>query len=85
MNKVRWIKVSDELPEFNKEVWIAGEMKYDFEEEPERFVDVGWMGYKYEQNTYNDWYEGQQYFKITHWAHLDEPKHPLADYDTDNE
>lgn len=85
MEKVRWIKVTDELPQSDKDVWIAGEMKWDFEEEPERFVDVGWLDYHNEWNTYSDWYEGQQYFKITHWAQLNKPKHPLADYDTDND
>ena len=29
-------------------------------------------------HTLNDWYEGQEYFKITHWMEIDEPEHPIS-------
>lgn len=62
-----------------------GEMEY--------FVDMGWIDDDYEKyrlfrqnipedvdrwGTTNDWYEGQGYFKITHWAEIIKPKHPLT-------
>lgn len=27
--------------------------------------------------TLNDWYEGEEHFKITHWMKIDEPEHPI--------
>lgn len=28
-------------------------------------------------HTENDWYEGQEYYKITHWMEMEEPEHPI--------
>lgn len=27
--------------------------------------------------TVNDWYEGQGYYKITHWMEMGKPEHPI--------
>ena len=81
-----WIKTADRLPEpyIHDYVWVAGEMKYNHEEECEKFVDIGWLNPDneketedcYKWSTINDWWEGQQYFKITHWAEIKFPHHP---------
>lgn len=89
-----WIKTSERMPLEGQEVWVAGEMKYDFEKEMDYFVGIGWLKNMYEilfnqkrlndtpedvkiWGTLNDWYEGQEHFKITHWMEIDEPEHPI--------
>lgn len=81
-----WIKTADRLPEpyIHDYVWVAGEMKYDHEEEYEKFIDIGWLNPDNEKetedynkwSTINDWHEGQQYFKITHWREIKYPDPP---------
>lgn len=82
-NDIEWVKTSERLPDVGENVWVAGEMKYRHEKKVEKFVDIGWLNQNnkktedyYRWETYNDWYEGQQYFKITHWAEIKFPNHP---------
>lgn len=28
-------------------------------------------------DTENDWYEGQEHYKITHWMEIEEPEYPI--------
>lgn len=53
-------------------------------------VGIGWLSENYKEDaphwkdlkdldkwsTLNDWHEGQDYYKVTHWSELPEPKHP---------
>lgn len=52
-----WISVNDELPFENHDVWIAGEMKYEWEQEMTYFVGIGWVNpieeYEREQRKSN--------------------------------
>ena len=83
-NDIEWIKISERLPNVGEYVWVAGEMKYTHEKECTKFVDLGWLNQNdrkktedyYRWDTTNDWYEGQQYFKITHWAEIKYPSYP---------
>ena len=54
-----WIKTADRLPEpyIHDYVWVAGEMKYDYEEEYEKSIDIGWLNpdNKKETEDYNKW------------------------------
>lgn len=76
-----WHRVEDELPTDCETVLICGKMKYSHEKEYEVFVDagiydpVGIYGFTKHDGwmTWNDWHEGQQEFKITHWMSLPEP------------
>ena len=73
----KWIPVSERLPEVGTYI-IAGRMKYDYEKEYTHFVDVAYFGPRwndadYSWQTFNDWFEGQQEFEITHWMPLPEP------------
>ena len=73
MSNNGWISTAVRMPKQFEVVLIAGRMKYDWEEEYTRFVDLGcYNGLEIE--TENDWYEGQDEFKITHWMPL--PDHP---------
>ena len=84
-NKNEWIKTSERLPDTDRYVWVAGEMKYNFQKDIDRFVDIGWLDSSCENAnsdaikwyTINDWDEGQEYFKITHWAEIKRPNHPI--------
>ena len=69
-----WISVKDRLPELGKYVFILIEMKYEHEKEIETVVDIGLLNEDGEFSTTNDWYEGQQHFKITHWHPIVLPK-----------
>ena len=87
-----WIKTSERMPLEGQEVWVAGEMKYDYETKMRYFVGIGWLHDIHEirlkqfndtpedvkiWGTLNDWYEGEEHFKITHWMEIDEPEHPI--------
>ena len=82
-NKNEWIKTSERLPATDRYVWVAGEMKYNYQKDIDRFVDIGWLNQDneketedyYKWSTIDDWWEGQQYFKITHWAEIKIPHH----------
>lgn len=84
-NKNEWIKTSERLPDTDKYVWVAGEMKYNHQKDIDRFVDIGWLDSSCENansdaikwHTINDWYEGQEYFEVTHWAEIKRPNHPI--------
>ena len=71
-----WIPVAERLPEIGTYI-IAGRMKYDYEKTYTHFVDVAYFGPRwndvdYSWQTFNDWFEGQQEFEITHWMPLPE-------------
>lgn len=67
-----WIPVSERLPEESTECVVTIKMKYEWEIEFEINVDVAtyldgdWC-------TFNDWFEGQQYYEVTAWMPLPEP------------
>lgn len=72
-----WIPVTERLPEIGTYI-IAGRMKYVYEKEYTHFVDAADFGPRWNDadcswQTFNDWYEGQQEFEITHWMPLPEP------------
>jgi len=72
LSKPKWIPVTERLPDTSHSVLVAGKMKYEWEKEYTRFVDLGWNdGVSFE--TCNDWYEGQHEFEVTHWMPLPEP------------
>ena len=85
--KYRWISVKDRLPNVFEEVLVAGEMRYESDAELEKFVDIGSFvngepffnsnprtpADVFAWSTNNDWYEGQQIYRITHWMPLPEP------------
>ena len=79
LSKPKWIPVTERLPEIGTYI-IAGHMKYDYEKEYTHFVDAAYFGPRwndadYSWQTFNDWFEGQQEFEITHWMPLpDTPK-----------
>lgn len=79
-----WIPVTERLPDEGQEILVAGEMKYEWETSLERFVDIGMLqdmkAYYPDMptdvlkwSTINDWYEGQETYRITHWMPLPEP------------
>lgn len=85
VHKHKWIPVEMGLPDEGQEVLVAGEMKYEWETSLERFVDIGMLQdrepYRPDMptdvlkwSTINDWYEGQDTYRITHWLPI--PKHP---------
>lgn len=79
-----WIPVTERLPEILHTVIISGRMKYKWETDFFRFVDVATYTEGEFFETFNDWYEGQDEFEITHWMPLPEPpkeerKDPCAD------
>lgn len=81
-NKIIWHEISKigMPPEYNSGsvYWIAGEMKYKYEKELIFFTDMAWFHPEEKEDvyiwqTYNDWYEGQEHYKITHWAEFEKP------------
>ena len=76
---VKWIPVTERLPERFETVIICGRMKYSFEKDYCRFVDVACFDKPYKEkcqdkwSIFNDWYEGQQEYEITHWMPLPKP------------
>lgn len=78
----QWIPVDERMPEDCDSYIVVVKYKYDHEKEYDYGVDVATY-YTYDNpdayidnhwDTYNDWYEGQQYIHITHWMPL--PKQP---------
>ena len=69
-----WISVKDRLPELDEYVFIVIEMKYDHDNQMKRVVDIGWRNQDDDFDMINDWYEGQQHFKVTHWQKVVFPK-----------
>jgi hypothetical protein len=69
-----WISVKDRLPNLGEYVFVAIEMKYDFEEQLEIVVDIGWLNEEGDFDTINDWNEGQQHFQVTHWQPIVLPR-----------
>lgn len=76
---VKWIPVTERLPEVVDSYLVVVKCKYDWEKEYDIDVDVATYN-PYEKayiddcwNTYNDWNEGQQYIHVTHWMPLPEP------------
>lgn len=74
MKQGDWISVKDRLPELGEYVFIVIEMKYEYEREIETVVDIGWLNEDGDFDMINDWDEGQQHFKITHWQEIVLPK-----------
>ena len=74
MKEMDWISVEDRLPESGEYVFIVIEMKYEYESEIEKVVDIGWLNVDDDFDMINDWDEGQQYFKITHCQPIVLPK-----------
>lgn len=70
----RWIPVEERLPEICTNVLVAGRMKYRWEHKYLQFVDMAFFNEGEFFETFNDWYEGQDEFEITHWMPL--PEHP---------
>lgn len=76
---MEWIKVTPEtLPEFYQSCLVTIELKYNHETEVEKVVDsaVYRPGEGYlcsDWDTFNDWDEGQEYIKVTHWMPYPEP------------
>ena len=73
LSKPRWIPVTERLPEIMHTVIVSGRMKYEWETDFFRFVDVATYTEREFFETFNDWYEGQDEFEITHWMPLPEP------------
>ena len=77
--KYVWIPVSEEMPNIHETVLIYGKSRYRFQKVFCKFVDVGCLEEPEADrdiekwSTYNDWYEGQEDFTITHWMPLPEP------------
>lgn len=75
--QIRWIPVSERLPEVGDTYIVSGRMKYDFEKEYTYFTDcaeylpsnIGGADW----GTWTDWYEGQQEYEILAWKPLPEP------------
>lgn len=70
---MRWIPVSERLPEIGDTVIISGKMKYKGDKDYEEFVDVAIFEVTQRFETFNDWYEGQDEFEIVAWQPLPEP------------
>ena len=79
VNKQQWIPVSERLPENIDTYIVVVKHKYYFEKEYSIDTDVALYN-PYEGgyidnhwNTFNDWDEGQQYLRVTHWMPMPEP------------
>jgi len=75
-----WISVKERLPERIDDYIVVVKLKYDWEREYGVVVDVATFNPYCENpyidgcwNTFNDWYEGQEYIHVTHWMPLPEP------------
>ena len=73
MSVQEWIPFSDKQPQIGYRVLVAGRMKYRWENKYFQFVDVAIFNIEREFETFNDWFEGQDEFEITHWMPLPEP------------
>lgn len=74
-----WIKTKDRLPDRVDDYLVAIEIKYKHQNAMEHVVDLATFffedGYIDKHwNTVNDWNEGQQHIKVTHWMEL--PDYP---------
>ncbi len=76
---MKWIPVTERLPEVVDSYIVVVKYKYDWEKEYSIDTDVATYN-PYEKayiddcwNTYVDWDEGQQYIHVTHWMPLPEP------------
>ena len=74
---MKWIPVTERLPEDGDQCLVTVKYKYAYEKEYSIDVDVATYrpegGYIDYWDTYNDWNEGQQYLHVTHWMPLPEP------------
>lgn len=68
-----WISVKEHLPDIGSAVIVSGRMRYKWETDFSRFVDVATYAEGELFETFNDWYEGQDDFEITHWMPLPTP------------
>lgn len=68
-----WVSVRERLPEIMATVIVTGRMKYDWEKGYIRFVDVAQHNGDGDYCFFNDWYEGQDVFEVTHWMPLPDP------------
>ena len=75
-HEMRWIPVTERLPEEMDIYLVVVKSKYDFEDQYEIDTDVATYN-PHEKayidgcwDTYCDWDEGQQYLHITHWMPL---------------
>lgn len=73
----KWIPVTERLPEVVDSYIVVVKCKQDWEKEFEIGVDVATYDPYSDNpyidgcwNTYNDWDEGQQYLRVTHWMPL---------------
>lgn len=65
-----WIKIKDKKPPLYTNILISGKRKYKDEKEYNYFVDMACIilkGDKEEYITFNDNYEGEEYYEITAW------------------
>lgn len=67
-----WIPMTERLPEIMHTVIVSGRMKDEWETDFFRFVDAATYTDGEFFETFNDWYEGQDEFEITHWMPLPE-------------
>jgi hypothetical protein len=72
--KPKWIPVSERLPKLFENCFVLVKMKYEWDEDYECNVDMGYYAGEYAYidgfDTFNDWNEGQQYIHVTHWMPL---------------
>lgn len=79
--EIKWNEIEKVgLPEHSHAVWVAGEMFENEYGETGYFVARGLLDVD-RWRAAKDWYEGQGYFKVTHWAEINKqikkPKHPF--------
>lgn len=80
--EIKWNEIEKVgLPEYSHKVWVAGEMPGNEDGEMVYFVARGRLDVD-KWKSAKDWYERQDYFKVTHWAEINKqikkPKHPLT-------
>ncbi len=62
-----WIPCSEDMPKDGGSFyWVTIKMKYHFETDYEYNVDIA-SYYDCHWETWNDWYEGQDYYEIIAW------------------